>query len=1616
MIGYGCNLTPIPVMKTTANLLAATGILLGSCLVASAGTVVAWGANNYGQISGVPNSTNVAAIASGMNHCLALNADGTAVGWGWNYFGQTNVPVIGGSGFINGFITNIAAGDWHSMALLRDGTVAAWGNNGNGQSSVPGNLYSVVAISGSTSDSLALKSDGTVAKWGCSGTCYVPGDLTNIVDIADGSLYSLALRADGTIEAWGINNFGQTDVPAGLSNVVAVASGDYLPMALTADGTVVTWGTTDAYGQMNVPAGLSNVVAIATGDGQDLALRTDGSVVAWGYYYAGGGGMPTSLSNAVAIAAGGVSMAIQSDGTPQFIYGRPGISMLPKRKFFGGESVLLHASAVGAPPLVYLWKQNGINVATTSSPNLSLTNLLGSQSGQYTVIASNVQGFAESSPVTLAVDPMIYFTNQPANATVYEAANASFSVTVGGYGPFNYQWQFNGSNLPGETNSTLALTQVATNQAGAYSVLVSNAYGAAASSNATLTVQLPVLTTQPASRTVFGGDATTFNVAASGALLAYQWQFNGTNLPGATNTGLTLTAADTNSAGAYAALVSNPYRTLATTNAMLTVVPLTASVSPASQSLFVGDTATFSAVVQKHGPFTYQWRNNGADIADQTNATLVLAGLTTNQSGNNYSVRVANPYGVIESSNATLTVTAAAPTISGPFSRFTWVGDTVSFSVSANASKPLSYQWSFNGVPLSNATNASISLVGVTTNQAGAYSVAVSNVLGGASGSATLTLEPVVAWGQTSSGQTWVNYLPLTNTVAISAGYNYNLALKSDGTVFSWGGITTLPTANSNFAAIAAGYSQSLVLRSNGTVIAWGSGTLPVAPANLTNAASIHVAKTFSSFVMNCFAIRSNSTLVGWNNYFSSSLTNIPAGLIGVVGVAAGTYHAMALKSDGSITAWRDYSDYGANVPPGNITNANNVVAIAAGFSHSLALKTNGTVVAWGNNTYGQTNVPAGLTNVIAIAAGGYHSVALKSDGTVVAWGQNTYGQTNVPAAYTNIIALNGGGYHTLALSGTGDPAIVRQPQSTTALISQPVLLSVGVVSKKSVSYQWRLNGADISGATNSLYRIAALGAVNRGGYSVVVSNVTGVVTSSIAQVNMTGNAVVAWGLNTSGQTNVPAGLNAIAIGGGDAHSLALRADGTVVAWGTSNFGVTNVPANASNIIAIAAGASHNLVLNSSRKVISWGSLTTPPANFTNFLAVSSGYTYSVGLSNGIVAVWGIATPPSSLSNAVAIFSGYYQVLALRPDGSLTNWPGGPVAPASLSNVVTLASGNGFSLAVKTDGTVTAWGNNTYGQCNVPAGLSNVVAVAAGQTHSLALKSDGTTVGWGWNAYGQTNVPADISNIVAIAAGGYHSLAMFSSSDPTIIRQPAPLYTNVTGRVLLSVGAVSSQPLTFQWLTNGTPLPGATNWWLDLPKPQTNNSGSYSVIVSNALGVLISSNTAVSVLSRPPFFLTQPVSQTNLGGGSLTLSAAAGGSLPLNYQWQKDSMAIFNATNPALLFNPPTRSNSGVYSLVVSNDFGVLTSSNAVLRVMVPQLLQSPMINPDGSVTFGFGDSDGGLLSSNDTAHFAGSASTNLVDWQVLSNTLLLTNGMLWLQDFEATNFPQRFYRVIENP
>ncbi len=259
------------------------------------------------------NPSQIARVAAGSEHSLALKQDRTVIGWGRNDYGQASIP----AGATN--VVAIAAKHEHSLALKQDGTVVGFGANSLGQTNVPEGLSNVVAIATSGIHCLAAKTDGSVVAWGYTGhgACDVPTGLSNVVGVAASDAErdmtsSLALKADGTIVEWG----DATGIPPGLSNVVAIAAGDWHYLALKANGTVVAWGYNGSAGETNVPGGLSNVVAIAAGEHHSLALQTNGIMVAWGESSSGQCAVPVGLTNVVAIAGGGnESLAVLDDGT-----------------------------------------------------------------------------------------------------------------------------------------------------------------------------------------------------------------------------------------------------------------------------------------------------------------------------------------------------------------------------------------------------------------------------------------------------------------------------------------------------------------------------------------------------------------------------------------------------------------------------------------------------------------------------------------------------------------------------------------------------------------------------------------------------------------------------------------------------------------------------------------------------------------------------------------------------------------------------------------------------------------------------------------------------------------------------------------------------------------------------------------------------------------------------------------------------------------------------------------------------------------------------------------------------------------------------------------------------
>jgi hypothetical protein len=181
-----------------------------------------------------------------------------------------------------------------------------------------------------------------------------------------------------------------------------------------------------------------------------------------------------------------------------------------------------------------------------------------------------------------------------------------------------------------------------------------------------------------------------------------------------------------------------------------------------------------------------------------------------------------------------------------------------------------------------------------------------------------------------------------------------------------------------------------IVFRPGYPIIAWGEHDNY---GQISNAPDGNEFIAVAAGNWHCIAMRSDGSLVGWG-YNAHGECDVPEGN-DFVDISAGHYHSIALKTDGSIVVWgRDNLRQITDKPDGN-----DFVAIAAGDYHSLAIKEDGTIVGWGGwNTYNECNAPppdAG-TVYIDIAAGSYHSLALQSDGVVKAWGNNNQGQTTI--------------------------------------------------------------------------------------------------------------------------------------------------------------------------------------------------------------------------------------------------------------------------------------------------------------------------------------------------------------------------------------------------------------------------------------------------------------------------------------------------------------------------------------------------------------------------------------------------------------------------------------------
>jgi len=312
---------------------------------------------------------------------------------------------------------------------------------------------------------------------------------------------------------------------------------------------------------------------------------------------------------------------------------------------------------------------------------------------------------------------------------------------------------------------------------------------------------------------------------------------------------------------------------------------------------------------------------------------------------------------------------------------------------------------------------------------------------------------------------------------------------------------------------------------------------------------------------------------LGDGSFTSRSLYGAVSGLgSGFVRIAAGSSFGLALRSDGTVWAWGsggagqlgDGTTTSYRTTPAQVTGLSGVVAVAAGTDHSLALRSDGTVWAWGGDRYGQLGDGAnssaqptpvqvtGLTGVTKIAAGGLFSLALRSDGTVWAWGYNAVGElgngttadSNVPVQVTGLARI------TAIAAAEGDSAMAIRTYPKTGVTSV---------------WTWGSNDAgQLGDGTLSSHlvpeQVTGIGA--RGIVGIAVGDGFELALGA-------DGSVWAWGADSFGQLGIgpqltrftrpvqaiAAGSGIIQLAAGVNHALAVRSNGTELAWGKNSYG-----------------------------------------------------------------------------------------------------------------------------------------------------------------------------------------------------------------------------------------------------------------------------------------------------------------------------------------------------------------------------------------------------------------------------------------------------------------------------
>lgn len=601
--------------------------------------------------------------------------------------------------------------------------------------------YSITSICGTNPATISIVADGTnnTYQWQLS----TDGGAT-FTDVIDNANYNGA-----TTTSLNISNI--TEAMNGYVYHVNVIGGN-------CPGTTTSRNSTLAFAQPIVITTQPNNITTCNYTIAELFVVSNGAYFQWQVSTDGGanfvniGGNSDSSSLYIGalsvnmngykyrvIIGNGCGETVTSSVATLTVVAETNITTQPEREISvcGSSTASISVIATG-PENIYQWQvstnggidftdiEDDSNYSGTNSPTLSLSNITAAMTGYiYHVKISGVtcSGISTSDNSTLEVGASTLITTQPSNTSACEGGSATFNVVSNG---LNFQWQYSTdggttfTDITGANSATYVTNPTTlTMQGYIYRVIVGGCVNSVNSANAELYINAPaIINTQPSSTTVCAGYYTMFSITATADSLVYQWQVsedggsNFSNIPGANFSFLEFNSTSSMNNNQYRVVVGNGCgNTITSTSATLSVTESTVINSqPQNVIVCAGSAATFT--VNATGTnLNYQWGSVSATdsttITGANSSSYTLTGPTTDLSGTSYYVTISGECGVINSSNAILTVNPVPELTLTANSTSITEGETATITATSTPAAT-TYQWFKDGVAISGSTGNSI--------------------------------------------------------------------------------------------------------------------------------------------------------------------------------------------------------------------------------------------------------------------------------------------------------------------------------------------------------------------------------------------------------------------------------------------------------------------------------------------------------------------------------------------------------------------------------------------------------------------------------------------------------------------------------------------------------------------------------------------------------------------------------------------------------------------------------------------------------------------------------------------------------------------------------------------